>query len=64
MTSGSAPTADRGWALHLLAWVILVGVGCALFWQSYQRWGDLIIDLGRDLSLPGQLSAAGSSTGT
>jgi hypothetical protein len=42
-------------AYHLLAWIVLLGVGALLFVQSYQAWGDLIIDLGRDLYLPGQL---------
>ena len=49
--------ADVRPAFHLLAWGVLLCVGILLFVQSYQAWGDLIIDLGRDLYLPGQLLA-------
>jgi hypothetical protein len=50
-----AQGSDQRGGLHLLAWGILIGVGVLLYHQSYQRWGDLIIDLGRDLYLPGQI---------
>ena len=40
---------------HGLAWACLMAIGFLLFADSYQRWGHPIIDLGRDLYLPGQL---------
>jgi len=40
---------------HLLAWSALTAVGVLLYLQSYERWGDPTIDLGRDLYLPSQL---------
>ena len=49
--------ADVRPTFHLLAWGVLLCVGILLFVQSYQAWGDLVIDLGRDLYLPGQLLA-------
>ena len=39
----------------MLPWVVLFLVGILLFAQSYEKWGDPIIDLGRDLYLPGRL---------
>jgi len=57
--SGNSPDAPAGRSirLHLCAWVILAAVGAALFAQSYQRWGHPVIDLGRDLYVPGRLLA-------
>lgn len=40
---------------HIASWLTLAAVGALLFAQSYAGWGDIVIDLGRDLFLPGEL---------
>lgn len=39
----------------LLAWLVLLGIAALLYVQSQERWGDPIIDLGRELYLPQRL---------
>lgn len=40
---------------HVVSWLVLAVVAGLLFAQSYTRWGDLTIDLGRDLYVPGEI---------
>ncbi len=44
-----------GFIPHLLAALVLAVVAGLLLAQSWDRWGDLLIDLGRDLYLPGEI---------
>lgn len=58
--SSPAPSADRppgagGRRAHVLAWSVLAAVAVALFLASFERWGDAVIDLGRDLYVPSQI---------
>ncbi len=46
------PLFQRLWPL-----LILSGLGLLLYAQSYEKWGDLIIDLGHNFYLPGRLLA-------
>jgi hypothetical protein len=47
-----SPLFQRLWPL-----LILAGLGLFLYAQSYEKWGDLIIDLGHNLYLPDRLLA-------
>ncbi|NVN99728.1 MAG: glycosyltransferase family 39 protein [Geobacteraceae bacterium] len=39
----------------ILPWAILACIAILLFSHSFEKWGDPIIDLGRDLYVPGRL---------
>jgi hypothetical protein len=45
----------RGALPHVAAWLVLAAVWALLLAQSWERWGDLLVDLGRDCTVPGEI---------
>lgn len=52
-----APRGRAGRRTHALAWTVLLATCGVLFAVSFERWGDPVIDLGRELWIAGELAS-------